>query len=74
MNGNLCHTEVIIYGDGITSTDKKNEEKQKLRTIISKYNFQQIAKTPARMTKNSKSLFNLKLTKERITKTFNNII
>lgn len=37
-----------------TSTDKKSEEKQKLTTIMFKYSFQQIAKTPARMTKIAK--------------------
>lgn len=61
-------TQRSLYMGTITSTDKKSGEKQKLRTIISKYSFQQIAKTPARMTKKSKCLFNLKLTKEKITK------
>ncbi len=65
-------TETIIYEDyNINWLDKKI--KQKLKMIMSKYNFQQIVKTPTRITRNSKTLIDLIYTnrEERITKTYN---
>ena len=51
-------SETIIYGDyNINWLDKKT--KQKLKTMMLKYNFQQMVNLPTRITRNSKTLIDL---------------
>ena len=65
-------TETVVYGDfNINWLDKK--AKIKLKTIMAKFNFQQLVKTPTRITGTSKTLIDHLFTNrpERITKMFN---
>ena len=65
-----CSCETIFLGDYNINWLHKGS-KQKLKTIYSKHNFQQMIKGPMRLTKVSKTLIDLVITNriERVTKT-----
>lgn len=66
------HMETILYGDYNINWLNKNN-KQKLKMMMSKLNFQQIIKGPTRITRNTKTLIDMIFTNkpDQITKTFN---